>query len=86
VRIAFISPCPSILTTTCNRLASEFGLHPIFKEEFHQVYAENHERPEFKDLLIKMKVIDSQGVSAMDEDQWEAASKFEGFFSALWMR
>ncbi len=69
--------------TTCNRLASEFGLHPIFKEEFHQVYAENHERPEFKDLLIKMKVIDPQGVSAMDEDQWEAASKFAGFFFCL---
>jgi mRNA (guanine-N7-)-methyltransferase len=47
------------------------------------VYAENHERPEFKDLLIKMKVIDPQGVSAMDEDQWEAASKF---FPALWVR
>jgi len=50
------------------------------------VYAENHERPEFKDLLIKMKVIDPQGVSAMDEDQWEAASKSEGFFFCLVVR
>jgi mRNA (guanine-N7-)-methyltransferase len=30
---------------------------------------------DFGPLLAKMGVLDQQGVSNMDEDQWEAASK-----------
>jgi hypothetical protein len=55
-------------------MASEYGLSPIYKEEFHQVFEEHQEHPEFKPLLERMKVVDSDGASAMDEDQWEAAS------------
>jgi len=60
-------------------MASEYGLSPIYKEEFHQVFEEHQEHPEFKPLLERMKVVDSDGASAMDEDQWEAASAL--FFS-----
>lgn len=57
-----------------HRMAAEYGLHPIYKEEFHQVFTEHQEHPEFKPLLVRMKVVDNDGESAMDEDQWEAAS------------
>jgi len=66
-------------------MASEYGLSPIYKEEFHQVFEEHQEHPEFKPLLERMKVVDSDGASAMDEDQWEAASAllFSFFPSAI---
>jgi hypothetical protein len=57
-----------------NRVASEYSLYPIYKKEFHEVFTENQHDPEFKQLLIKMGVVDSRGESAMDEDQWDAAS------------
>ena len=59
-----------------NRVASEYSLHPIYKKEFHEVFTENQNDPEFKQLLIRMGVVDPQGESAMDEDQWDAASTF----------
>jgi len=59
-----------------NRVASEYSLHPIYKKEFHEVFTENQNDPEFKQLLIKMGVVNPQGESAMDEDQWDAASTF----------
>jgi mRNA (guanine-N7-)-methyltransferase len=61
------------------QMASEYGLSPIYKEEFHQVFEENQEHPEFKPLLEKMKVVDLDGASAMDEDQWEAANIYIAF-------
>ncbi len=62
------------LTAVKNRVASEYSLHPIYKKEFHEVFTENQNDPEFKQLLIRMGVVDPQGESAMDEDQWDAAS------------
>lgn len=56
------------------RLAAEYRLHPLYRQEFHQVFEENQEHSEFGPLMVKMKVVDSNGESAMDEDQWEAAS------------
>ena len=56
------------------RVASEYRLHPIYKKEFHEVFTENQDDPEFKQLLIKMGVVDARGESAMDDDQWNAAS------------
>lgn len=56
-------------------LAAEYSLHPIYKEEFHQVFAEHSEQEEFKDLMVRMKVVDANGESSMNEDQWEAASE-----------
>ena len=55
-------------------MASEYRLRLLYKEEFHDVFAEHHEHPEFGQLLQRMKVVDSEGESQMDEDQWEAAS------------
>jgi mRNA (guanine-N7-)-methyltransferase len=56
-------------------MAADYGLHPVYKEEFHQVFEEHQDHPEFKPLLVRMKVVDNEGASAMDEDQWEAASE-----------
>ena len=44
--------------------------------EFHELFDENREVPEFQSLLQRMKVMDENGESQMDEDQWEAASEF----------
>lgn len=57
-------------------MATEYGLHLVYKEEFHQVFEEHQDHPEFKPLLVRMKVVDNEGASAMDEDQWEAASEW----------
>ncbi|KAJ3496930.1 hypothetical protein NLJ89_g10416 [Agrocybe chaxingu] len=61
------------------QLAAEYGLHAIYKEEFHQVFSENQDHHEFKPLLVRMKVVDNDGASAMDEDQWEAANIYIAF-------
>ena len=55
------------------RLAAEYGLHPLYRREFHDVFDEFREIPEFKDLLTRMKVVDRNEETDMDEDQWEAA-------------
>lgn len=65
-------------------MAAEYDLVPIYKEEFHQVFDEHQEHPEFGPLMVRMKVVDANGESAMDEDQWEAASTSDGIpFLAL---
>lgn len=59
-----------------NRIASEYNLHPLYKREFHEVFTDNQDDPEFKQLLVKMSVVNAKGESAMDEDQWDAASEY----------
>ncbi|KAF7363264.1 mRNA cap guanine-N7 methyltransferase [Mycena sanguinolenta] len=61
------------------QMAADYGLHPVYKEEFHDVFSENREHPEFGPLMVKMKVVDANGESAMDEDQWEAANIYIAF-------
>ncbi|KAL0947134.1 hypothetical protein HGRIS_013265 [Hohenbuehelia grisea] len=61
------------------QLAREYGLEPRYKAEFHQVYEQHQEHPEFKPLLTRMKVVDSHGDSSMDEVQWEAANIYIAF-------
>lgn len=56
-------------------LARDVGLELKYRKEFHDVYAEFHDDKEFGPLLQRMKVVDSDGESQMDEDQWEAASE-----------
>ena len=58
------------------RLAAEYGLEPVYKKEFHQVFEEHQDNPEFAQLLQRMHVVDSNGESHMDEDQWDAASEW----------
>ena len=60
-------------------LAAEYCLALTYKEEFPLVFAENEEVPEFNQLLQRMKVVDVNGESSMDEDQWEAANIYVGF-------
>lgn len=61
--------------TSCFRMATEYDLYPTYMKEFHEVFSENQEHAEFGPLLQRMKVVDANGESQMDEDQWEAASK-----------
>ncbi|KAG8913073.1 mRNA cap guanine-N7 methyltransferase [Tulasnella sp. 408] len=60
-------------------LAESYGLKLEFKNSFHEIFAENHEVPAFADLLKRMKVVDENGESHMDPDQWEAANVYLGF-------
>ena len=61
-------------------LAAEYSLYPIYKEEFHHIFTEHQNHEEFKSLMLRMKVVDANGESALDVDQWEAASQFSEFF------
>jgi mRNA (guanine-N7-)-methyltransferase len=64
------------LTEPISRLAEKYNLHPVYKKEFHEVFEEFHEHSDFKPLLQRMKVVDANGETEMNEDQWEAASTF----------
>jgi len=61
------------------QLAEEYGLHVVYKREFHEVFEEHHEHAEFGPLLERMHVVDKNGESQMDEDQWEAANIYVAF-------
>lgn len=61
------------------QLAEEYDLFPVYKKEFHDVFEEHHESKEFGPLLVRMKVMDDNGESVMDEDQWEAANVYIAF-------
>lgn len=56
-------------------MATEYGLDLKYKEEFHEVFEEHQEHPEFGPLMVRMKVVETNGESSMNEDQWEAASE-----------
>jgi len=60
-------------------MAAEYDLYPVYKEEFHHVFAEHQEHAEFGALMVRMKVVDANGESSMDEDQWEAANIYIAF-------
>lgn len=57
-------------------MAAGYDLYPVYKKEFHQVFEEHHEHAEFGPLLQRMRVVDKDGESQMDEDQWDAASAY----------
>ncbi|KAF7440741.1 mRNA cap guanine-N7 methyltransferase [Pleurotus ostreatus] len=61
------------------QMAAEYHLNLLYMKEFHQVFEEHQEHPEFKPLMLRMKVVDDNGESAMDEDQWEAANIYIAF-------
>ncbi|KAJ7219098.1 mRNA capping enzyme-domain-containing protein [Mycena pura] len=61
------------------QMAAEYGLHPVYKEEFHHIFSEHRDHAEFGPLMVHMKVVDANGESAMDEDQWEAANIYFAF-------
>lgn len=61
--------------TFVSSMAKEYGLDLKYKEEFHGMFEEHQEHPEFGPLMVRMNVVDANGESSMDEDQWEAASE-----------
>ncbi|KIY51113.1 guanine-N(7)-methyltransferase [Fistulina hepatica ATCC 64428] len=60
-------------------LAEEYGLRLTYKKTFHEVYSENEEHPEFGPLLVRMKVVGTNGACAIDDEQWEAANIYIAF-------
>ncbi len=58
------------------RLATEYGLKLLYKRAFNEVLSEEQSSRDFGPLLGKMGVVNEHGESAMDADQWEAASRF----------
>ncbi|KIJ32457.1 hypothetical protein M422DRAFT_213808, partial [Sphaerobolus stellatus SS14] len=60
-------------------LAKEYGLNIIYKREFGEVFADEREHPEYGPLLRRMKVVNADGVSDVDEEQWEAANIYVAF-------
>lgn len=62
-------------------LANEYHLRLVYKKAFNEVLAEEQNSRDFGMLLKKMGVINEHGASAMDGDQWEAASEFIPFIS-----
>lgn len=61
------------------QLASQYRLYPTFKKEFHDIFEAYQDDKEFGPLMVRMKVVDQNGESAMDEDQWEAANIYIAF-------
>ena len=59
---------------TSFRLARDYGLHLLYKKEFHDIFDAEKDHKEYGPLLQRMKVVTADGESQMDEDQWEAAS------------
>ncbi|KAG5639614.1 hypothetical protein H0H81_010816 [Sphagnurus paluster] len=60
-------------------MAAEYGLNVLYKEDFHTVFSQHEQDPELGPLMIRMKVVDANGESSMDEDQWEAANIYVAF-------
>ncbi|KAF8300495.1 mRNA capping enzyme, large subunit, partial [Clavulina sp. PMI_390] len=61
-------------------LAAAYGRELIYREDFHTIYEREQEPTEFRQLLTSMKVVDSRGKSALDQDQWDAASMYRLVF------
>lgn len=60
-------------------LARDYGLFPVYKEEFHNIFSKEQNDRDFGPLLQRMKVVHPDGTSQMDEDQWEAANIYLAF-------
>ena len=60
-------------------MASEYNLELKYRKEFHHVFAEFGDHSEFGPLMQRMKVVNPDGESQMDELQWEAASELVSY-------
>ena len=57
------------------RLAAEYGLRLLYHSDFHTVFMNEQETPEFAQLLRRMKVMNDDGSTDLTGDQWEATSE-----------
>ncbi|KAK4687258.1 mRNA (guanine-N7-)-methyltransferase, partial [Tremellales sp. Uapishka_1] len=60
-------------------LALEYKMRLIYKKSFNEVLQEEQGSRDFGPLLGRMGVVDQNGQSAMDADQWEAANLYMAF-------
>ncbi|WVQ78726.1 hypothetical protein IAT38_000813 [Cryptococcus sp. DSM 104549] len=60
-------------------LAYEYGLKLVYRRNFADILDEEKGTRDFGPLLGKMGVINDDGESAMDVDQWEAANLYMAF-------
>jgi len=72
------SPWPNLRLISAYRpwihsIAKQHNLRLLYKRDFHHIYLEDSENPEYGPLLRRMKVVNEREESAMDEDQWDAA-------------
>ncbi|KAH9812217.1 mRNA capping enzyme-domain-containing protein [Melampsora americana] len=65
------------------QLAAEHGLKLIYKEKFHEIFEQERHKPNNRQLLNRMDVINSAGQCLMSEDQWDATGQEFFFFSFL---
>lgn len=63
--------------TVCLSLAKEVGLQLVYCSDFTSIFEEERGDSTFATLLRKMKVVDNQGNTQMDIEQFEAASEFK---------
>jgi mRNA (guanine-N7-)-methyltransferase len=72
--------CPEYLVhfPTFQRLAKEYGLKLVFKENFHQFYVSASKDEEFSKLLNRIGVIGGHAPD-MSEEEWEAAGIYLAF-------
>lgn len=61
------------------QMAAQYRLHPVFKKEFHEVFEENREHEDFKQLMVRMNVCDATGASSMEDEEWEAVNIYIAF-------
>ncbi|WWD16610.1 hypothetical protein CI109_101038 [Kwoniella shandongensis] len=60
-------------------LAMEYKLKIVYKKPFHDILQDEQASRDFGPLLGKMGVVNADGESAMDADQWEAANLYMAF-------
>ncbi|KAI9011033.1 guanine-7 methyltransferase, isoform CRA_c [Gaertneriomyces semiglobifer] len=74
-----IDDCPEYLVhfPTLIELAKEYGLEPVYKKNFHDIYAEESKVDEYHKLLYRMNVIDDNGT--MSDDEWETIGLYMAF-------
>jgi mRNA (guanine-N7-)-methyltransferase len=84
----FLSPWPNLRLISAYRpwihsIAKQHNLRLLYKREFHHIYVEESQHPEYGPLLRRMKVVNEREESAMDEEQWDAAGASTPFLCLL---
>ncbi|KAI7956820.1 hypothetical protein MJO28_003915 [Puccinia striiformis f. sp. tritici] len=61
------------------RLAEEYGLKLVFKQGFHELFHTEKANHNYKSLLYRMKVTNSEGNLMIPHDQWNATGIYLAF-------